>query len=85
MACANAYCDSSRMVAALQVQGGIPHLVLDDAGRGKLWDCSRALCWLASAGGHKHTAHAWLMNSNPAQSLLNTMLDLELLRIVRLL
>ena len=27
-----------------------PHLVLAGAGRGRLWDCSRARCWLASAG-----------------------------------
>lgn len=29
---------------------GGPHLVLAGAGRGRLWDCSRARCWLASAG-----------------------------------
>lgn len=30
---------------------GQAHLVLDGVGKGRLWDCSRARCWLASVGG----------------------------------
>lgn len=33
------------------------HLVLDGAGKGRLWDCSRALCWLASAVGQRTARH----------------------------
>lgn len=33
----------------------LPHLVLGGVGRGRLWDCSSARCWLASAGRDTQT------------------------------
>lgn len=33
------------------------HLVLEGVGRGRLWDCSRARCWLASVGEGRGKGH----------------------------